>query len=292
MEDLKNFKPEKDFFIGFDSDGCVFDTMELKHKECFIPATVNVFELQGISKYLREVWGFVNLYSSTRGVNRFPGLLRSLDLLSKRKETKARKIHVPKLDGLRKWVENASVLGEKRLEEEVNKTGDPDLKQALLWTREVNAAVNKIVRNCPPFAGVREVLGEVSNKADMIVVSQTPVQSLQKEWKEHEIDGYPALIAGQEMGTKIQHLDYAAGGKYSPEKILMIGDAPGDLRAAKANKVLFYPINPGEEEKSWQRFKKEGLERFFKGTFAGEYQEKIIREFEALLPENPEWDNQ
>jgi len=29
---LKGFKPGKDFFIGIDSDGCVFDSMEIKHK--------------------------------------------------------------------------------------------------------------------------------------------------------------------------------------------------------------------------------------------------------------------
>ena len=28
----------------------------------------------------------------------------------------------------------------------------------------------------------------------------------------------------------------------------MIGDAPGDMRAAQANGACFYPINPGAEE--------------------------------------------
>jgi hypothetical protein len=30
------------------------------------------FHLQAESKYAREVWDFVNLYSKTRGANRFP----------------------------------------------------------------------------------------------------------------------------------------------------------------------------------------------------------------------------
>jgi len=34
---LAELEPEHDFFIGIDSDGCAFDTMELKHKECFTP---------------------------------------------------------------------------------------------------------------------------------------------------------------------------------------------------------------------------------------------------------------
>jgi len=31
----------------------------------------------------------------------------------------------------------------------------------------------------------------------------------------------------------------------------MIGDAPGDMIAAKSNGVLFNPINPHHEEDSW-----------------------------------------
>jgi hypothetical protein len=68
---LDDLKPAKEFFIGIDSDGCVFDTMEIKQKECFCPAFIKHFDLQKISKYARETWEFVNLYSTTRGCNRF-----------------------------------------------------------------------------------------------------------------------------------------------------------------------------------------------------------------------------
>ena len=47
----EDYLPNYEFFVGIDSDGCVFDTMELKHKECFIPAFINHYELQGVSKY-------------------------------------------------------------------------------------------------------------------------------------------------------------------------------------------------------------------------------------------------
>jgi len=48
---LKNFQPQKEFFVGIDSDGCAFPTMELKHKECFIPNIIKSYGLQSISKY-------------------------------------------------------------------------------------------------------------------------------------------------------------------------------------------------------------------------------------------------
>ena len=52
------------------------------------------------------------------------------------------------------------------------------------------------------------------------------------------------------MGTKKEHLKLAASAKYPPEKILMIGDAPGDYQAAKSNQALFFPIVPGAMKRS------------------------------------------
>src|SRR4029077_6064399 len=72
---LRQFVKSHYFFIGIDSDGCVFDTMEVKHKECFIPNIIKFYHLAAISKYVREVFEFLNLYSKWRGTNRFPGLV-------------------------------------------------------------------------------------------------------------------------------------------------------------------------------------------------------------------------
>ncbi|MBU6401499.1 MAG: HAD family hydrolase, partial [Verrucomicrobia bacterium] len=94
---------------------------------------------------------------------------------------------------------------------------------------------------------------------------------------------------GQELGTKTEHLKLAAAGKYPVGKILMIGDAPGDLKAARANQALFYPVVPGKEEASWERFDWEALDRFFAGTYAGPYEQALVQEFEASLPEQPPW---
>ena len=69
----------------------------------------------------------------------------------------------------------------------------------------------------------------------------------------------------------------------------MIGDAPGDLKAARGNDALFFPVNPGNEEASWQRFFDEALDRFFAGTYAGDYEKELIAEFDTYLPESPSW---
>ena len=129
----------------------------------------------------------------------------------------------------------------------------------------------------------------LQRETDVVVVSATPGEALTREWEEHDIAKYARIIAGQEMGTKKQHLELAAKGKYPSDRILMIGDAPGDMEAARANGALFFPINPGHEEESWERFCKEGLGKFMTGQYAGAYETALVADFEKLLPAAPPW---
>jgi phosphoglycolate phosphatase-like HAD superfamily hydrolase len=279
--------PQHDFLVGIDSDGCVFDSMELKHKECFIPQFINHYGLQGVSKYAREAAEFVNLYSKSRGANRFPALVEQLEWLSRRPEVKARGVKVANPKGLVDWMARETKLGNPALEKAVSETGDLDLKTAYAWSLAVNKAIADMVRCVPPFPHVRPCLERFAERADMLVCSQTPNAALEAEWKEHGIDQFVMAICGQEMGSKKESLANAK--LYPPNHTLMIGDAPGDFKAAAANNCLFFPINPGVEDASWRRLLDEGIPRFFEGTFAGGYQQELLDEFDTFLPERPPW---
>ncbi len=279
--------PQHDFLVGIDSDGCAFDTMEVKHKECFIPNIINHYGLAGVSKYAREAAEFVNLYSKSRGINRFPALIEALQWLKERPEVIARKVEIKIPQGVVEWMKRETKLGNPALEAEVANTNDPDLAQALRWSKAVNATVTDIVREVPPFPYVRESLEKLAPQADLLVVSATPNEALEREWEEHDLARYVQAICGQEVGSKKETLANAK--HYKPGHTLMIGDAPGDYKAAVANDALFYPINPGHEEASWKRLHEEGIDRFIAGTFAGEYQDKLLAEFDAYLPELPPW---
>jgi hypothetical protein len=259
----------------------------LKHKECFIPNFINHYELQGVSKYAREAAEFVNLYSKSRGANRFPALVEQLDWLRRRPEVKARGTHVARPQGLIDWMARESKLGNPALEKAVAETGDADLKQALAWSVAVNKSIAEMVRAVPPFPFVQKCLERFATRADMLVCSQTPNAALGAEWKEHDIARFVLAICGQEIGSKKESL--AASKQYPPGHTLMIGDAPGDYKAAAANNTLFFPINPGAEEASWRRLLDEGIPRFFEGTFGGEYQQELLDEFDTFLPERPPW---
>ena len=290
--ELKNFQPQHAYFVGIDSDGCAFNSMEVKHNDCFSVNLIKHFGLAAISRQVHQVWDFVNLYSKTRGTNRFKAILLSCDFLGEMPRVQKTSLTIPELPYLREWVEQETKLGNPALQTAIENASGArykELSKVLEWSLGVNETVAEIVHNLPPFPGVRESLQKLQGCSDAIVVSATPYEALKREWEEHNIDQYVVLIAGQEMGTKTEHLTLTTTGKYPLNRVLMIGDSPGDLKAARDVDALFFPVNPGSEEESWERFVNEGMDKFFNDEYAGDYEAKLIVEFDAVLPEEPPW---
>ena len=196
---------------------------------------------------------------------------------------------LPEFRRLREWMDSGAALGNPTLEAEVRKTGDAELTDLLAWSNKVNRVIEETVKMVPPFPWCAKSLPRIVSQSDVIVVSQTPTEALVREWEENGILDVPQVIAGQELGSKSEHLKLAAQGHYAPESILMIGDAPGDLKAAQSVNAPFFPINPGHEDASWKRFYEDGYVRFLNGDFLGTYQEELIAEFQSLLPDVPPW---
>lgn len=281
------YAPEHRRLVCIDSDGCAFDTMEIKHKECFCPVTILVWGLQPISKYVREAWDFGNLYSVSRGRSRFHELVMVFDWLAERKEVRRLGFALPEIDSFRNWVRTSPILNNDSLRAQAE-AGDPVMRRALEWSLEVNRRVAEMVKGIPPFPGVRESLMRLSDHADIAIVSATPREALQREWMEHDLMQYVRQLCAQEDSSKAECIA-ALSPHYQPENVLMIGDAPGDLEAARQNGALFCPIRPGEEIDSWQDFCDEGLNRFLNRTYAGAYEAAQIKKFDACLPETPPW---
>ena len=260
---LENFVPKHSFLVCIDSDGCAFDVMEVKHKECFCPATVNDWDLQAVSRYAREAWEFVNLYSVYRGINRFLALDKVLDLTGSREEVK-------RLTGFS--MPDGSVL-------------------ILNWSLDCNQRISDMVRGVPPFPYVRESLEKLAEYADIVIVSATATEALMREWSEHGLLPLVSAICGQEVGSKAQCIEKVKQ-SYEASHCLMIGDAPGDGQAAKKNGILFYPICPLKETESWKQFYVQTLDWFLNGQYAGEHERQVIDQFEKILPKTPTWRTQ
>ena len=283
---------QHDYLVCIDSDGTVFDSMELKHKECFCPAFINIWHLQNVSLYACEVWNFVNLYSVYRGINRFRAVDIVLRLLEKYPDAVAHGYVCPDLTNLENWIQMTKSLSAVSLEKEIHDSGSSDyaLNKALEWTLEVDSNIRHIIRNVPPFPEAVNTIKSISSHADIVVVSVAPHKNLQEEWHNYGIDRFPSLITGQEYGTKVDCIKKSLEKGYTADHVLKIGDAPGDFEAARICQVLFSPVIPGHESESWKRIGKEDFPLLIHGTYKTEMDARL-EAFHAELKTIPPWEN-
>jgi len=294
LDDFQKHKPEKEYFVGIDSDGTVFHSMELKHKNCFIGSLIRVFGLAPITHEIHIVWNYVNIFSVNRGTNRFKALLLTFNYLREMDHVKTLDIEIPDLIILKKWIDNSEQLSYDSLIKffsEVTSDEKIELETVIEWSKDVNRMVKLTAINLPPMQGALEAFSLLKDHVDFVVISNTPLEALHREWSENNIDNNILFIGGQETGTKTQMLKAVAENKYSPEKILIIGDAIGDLQAAKNINALFFPILPLQEEESWSEFNKVGYKHFLNNSYVGQYQNNQIKTFESVLNIDPPWLN-
>lgn len=289
-QELVDFVPSKEFFVGIDSDGCAMDAMDIKHQECFTPCSIKYWSLQPISTLARETALFTNLGSVTRGLNRWLALRQLLDLLRDRVDVAERGVTIPDYPELTDFIESSHPLSDKGVAAWAAENPSETADRMIAWGEGVNASIADMVHGCGPFPGVRDAMVAMYDDVDEMTVSATPMEALRREWAEHGLARFMQVIAGQEMGSKAEHVQYAASGKYAENHILLIGDAPGDRDAAAKAGCLYYPILPGQEKESWLRFTAEALPKFLDGTFAGDYQASLIKEFNATLPDVVPWE--
>ncbi len=279
MSEVNNFTKEKEFLICIDSDGSAIDTMTEKHRKAFGPEAVRVWGLEEIEEDFLKHWNKVNLYSNTRGINRFKGLVKTfIDL-------KDQDYKLPEIKNLEQWVEESSELSNPALKKEIKKGNDyEDLKLALKWSQQVNQTISELKKDrAKVFTGVKKSLAKISERADLAVVSSANQEALLDEWESYDLKRYVKVIFGQEAGSKAENIKNLKAKGYDNSKILMLGDAPGDLRAAEINNVLFYPIIPSEEKESWQKFAEKAADKFFEGDYQGKLEKQLIKKFNFIL---------
>lgn len=287
-DDLINFLPRFETFVGIDSDGCVFDTMECKQKDFFHPAIIRYWQLEAIEPQVRAAAEFTYLYSTFRGLNRFLGLCKTFELLNDWPEARNRAA-LPDPAPLRIYCDSGLPLSNATIKAEAERTGSALLAQAYEWSIQLNDDIDNHMPDPPPFPGVEAALKRISEHSDAIVISQTQAVALLKDWYRDNLARYVSVIAGPELGSKIDHFTMAAVDRYPSHAILMIGDAPGDMATAEAIGCNFFPINPGHEVESWQRFMEEAYAEFLSGGFSREYQQQLNHDFKSLLPGTPPW---
>ena len=129
-KELKEFKPKHKFFVGIDSDGCAFDTMGIKQRECFCPWLIAYFGLQP------------NRHKTSKRI--------IAELLPNHPMTRARNFQVPQYPHYFAWVDDPnSLLSNDGLSQAIDQAADPQVKKelelALAWSERVNWAIGETV---------------------------------------------------------------------------------------------------------------------------------------------------
>lgn len=272
---LQLFQKNKQYLVCIDSDGCAIDSMNIKHIRCFGPRMVDEWNLHRWSDAILESWNTVNLFSMTRGINRFKGLLIAL------REIHSKYTPIEDLDSFASWVETTRELSNTALSKAIEEKPDSIcLKKALSWSNRVNDSIKKLPQEqVVPFALVKEALTFAHQKADVVVVSSANLGAIMDEWERHELLPHVDLVLAQDAGTKAYCIGRLLEKGYDPKNVVMCGDAPGDMDAAKKNGVFYYPILVGHEKESWDEFICSGFDKLLDGTFEGTYQQEKIDAF-------------
>ncbi len=272
-----DFCKSKEYFVGIDSDGTVFDSMKIKHTFSFIPAAVIIFGLENCADAFKEAEEKINLYSLTRGINRFPGLLMALE------EMAACGVKIEGLDDFRKFIDSGSPLSEKGVIDWLENNPSEIMDKVLQWSRLSDSYFEKGTENLPPFESVTKTVEYMKNKADIMVVSAASSRGLEKDWKNAGLADKVDFIAGQDFGKKKDQLLFAKDKGYDVESMLMIGDAPGDYEAAVNAGVMFYPIIPGKENECWDKLKDVYFDMFVCGRYDKAVEKRLYDEFNDFL---------
>ena len=248
-EDIKEFRKTRDFLICIDSDGCVMDTMDVKHMRCFGPCLVYEWDLGEYREEIIRLWRKVNLLSASRGVNRFQGLAQVL------KNIHENYTRVEGLEEYLNWAGSAEELSDKSLKEAYEKSGNSCMKKALDWSRLVNQSMAMVSdTKKPPFEGTEDALRLAREQADIVILTAANRQEINKEWEVFELAQYTDLLMSQENGRKEDCLRKLLEKGYEKDHVLMIGDAPADMAAAQAAGVFFYPILAYQKERAGKAF--------------------------------------
>ena len=250
MSIFDSFVRKHDYLICVDSDGCVMDTMNCKHFHCFGPCMVDEWELGAWKQPILDRWNQVNLFSMTRGINRFKALAVCLAEIDKQYKS------IPGIEALVHWAETAPALSNDAVSKAAAEAADPEaklvLEKTLNWSKAVNAAIVKLPEELKvPYDGAKEGLAAAHTFADVAMVSSANRDAVEEEWGKFGLLQHTDIVLAQDIGSKAACIKEMLKFGYDPAKVVMVGDAPGDCDAAEKNGVYYYPILVNHEKESW-----------------------------------------
>ena len=277
MSIFDTFERKHDYLVCVDSDGCVMDTMNCKHFHCFGPCMVDEWDLHAWRDAILERWNVVNLFSMTRGINRFKALAVCLSEIDKQYKK------IEGIEALLHWAETAPALSNDGAAKAAAEAADPAaklvLEKALSWSKAVNAAIVKLPEELKvPYNGAKEGLAAAHEFADVAMVSSANRDAVEEEWGKFGLLEHTDIVLAQDVGSKAACIREMLKFGYDLDKVVMIGDAPGDSDAAEKNGVHYYPILVNHEKESWDEAIAVAFTKLRSGDYAA-YGAEMKRKF-------------
>ena len=250
MSIFDTFERKHDYLVCVDSDGCVMDTMNCKHFNCFGPCMVTEWGLEAWKDEILDRWNVINLFSMTRGINRFKGLAMALGEIDKQYKP------ITGIAARQHWADAAPALSNDGVAKAAAEATDADAKlvfeKALSWSKAVNAAIVELDEALKiPYEGAKEGLAAAHQFADVAMVSSANRDAVEEEWGKFSLLEHTDIVLAQDIGSKAACIKEMLKFGYDPDKVVMVGDAPGDCDAAEKNGVHYYPILVNHEKESW-----------------------------------------
>ena len=278
MSIFDSYQKKHDFLVCVDSDGCVMDTMNCKHFHCFGPCMVDEWHLGQWRDEILKRWNESNLFSMTRGINRFKGLTMALSEINETYRP------IPGVEALKHWAETAPALSNDGAAKAAQEATDPEAKEILLkalsWSKAVNASIVRLPEELKvPFDGAKEGLEAAHAFADVAMVSSANRDAVEEEWGKFGLLPHTDIVLAQDVGSKTACIAAMLKFGYDPQKVLMVGDAPGDCDSAEKNGVYYYPILVNHEKQSGD----EAIGVAFEKLRSGEYAEYGAQKKQAFL---------
>ena len=277
MSIFDTFERKHDYLVCVDSDGCVMDTMNCKHFHCFGPCMVTEWGLEEWKEEILDRWNVINLFSMTRGINRFKGLAMALGEINEKYKP------ITGIAALQHWADTAPALSNDGVAKAAAEAADADAKlvfeKALSWSKAVNAAIVDLDESLKvPYNGAKEGLAAAHTFADVAMVSSANRDAVEEEWGKFGLLEHTDIVLAQDVGSKAACIKEMLKFGYDVDKVVMVGDAPGDCDAAEKNGVHYYPILVNHEKESWDEAIAVGFGKLREGCYA-EYGAEKKKEF-------------
>jgi hypothetical protein len=275
--------------IILDSAGTVLDCVGTRHSLAFFPAFADAFFRGMDRRALEEVWSYVALDSRFRSANRFRLLASALRLARRHPRIRTRlELEEEVAAALDHWLASGRSATASGLENALrDRSFGEALVLAAIWSIDVDARLSALP---PPraFEGAAAAIRAMNGRARLVVAGEGRSLDTERDWRRAGLLGAALglgelVFAGEDCGS-VAEIALAAA-RYARGPVLIVGDSPVELEAARSSGTIFYPIRPGRERESWLRLEKDFFPAFLRGEKAGADSADFLAQFAA----EPDW---